>query len=127
MKTAQNKPDVTHIDDALAELENKYNDLVWYARSPRATNVEFWRDTPEDIREGAFRAQMRVEENYPDEVAALRGEASDWQHGFNSGMLAALRFMHTARNPVLIEDDTDEPFWFGGLKDAQELFPELDT
>ena len=110
----------------LGDLLTKYHDLVWYARSNPASDVDYWKNVPEAIREGAFKAQMRVEEEYPNEVTRLRGDGSDWEHGFNSGMLAAMNFVLTASRSVLL-DDGEETFWYGGIEDAKEEFPMLDT
>ena len=52
----------------------------------------------------------RVQEAYPYEVSAL---SDDWNHGFNSGCLAAFRFIQTA-----IQEDVGT---------AEEEFPSLDT
>lgn len=126
-------PDLTttqiqQVTEALQSLEKKYEDLVWYARSPRSADTDYWKNVPHDIREGAFRNQMRVEEEFPDEVEMLRMEKmSDWQHGFHSGCLASIRFALTAMYRELIEGDDDEPFWIGGLEDAYSEFPMLDT
>jgi hypothetical protein len=113
--------------EAIQTLESKYSDLVWYARSPAASNVEYWIENAH-AREGAFKSQMRVEEEYPEDVAALRSQKSgDWQHGFNSGMLAAMRYVETCLSPLMIEDEFGEEFWWGGVKDADDDFPSLDT
>ena len=120
--------EATDVQKALAELEDKYERLVWYARSPRATNVEFWKAVPEQIRTGAFQAQMRVEEDFPDEVNQLRDlEQTDWQHGFNSGVLAALRFVYTAQMEVVTIRDDEGEWSYGGVEDAYESFPDLST
>ena len=101
-------------DDVLALIaakEDKYDRLVWFARKAPADHPS-WNNVPADIKRGALNAASQVEEMYPDEVDELHGEHSDWQHGFNSGMLAALRFvLHAAEDP-------DE---------AEECFPELYT
>lgn len=121
-------PDIINHDitENLQELHKKYMDLVWYARSHPSSDIEFWQGVPDAIMQGAFRGQMRVEEDYPDEVAKLRSEASDWEHGFNSGMLAALNYVLTASRSYKHEED-GETFWFGGIEEAQEEFPMLDT
>lgn len=93
----------------LQEQAGKYWDLVWYARSdPRCSP-----DKPDDIRAGVFLGQTRIEATYPEEVESLSGEHSNWQHGFNSGMLACLR--------LILES-------LGGcFEQAKEEFPILDT
>ena len=117
----------SELSEVLAEMLAKYEDLVWYARSHPASSIHFWQKVPKDIRDGAFEAQMKVEEDYPDEVVNLRSEGSDWYHGFNSGMLAAIRFFETASmEPETIEDP--EGSWtYGGVKDALEFFPDFST
>ena len=88
----------------LQELEGKYLDLVWYARS----NAMKYPDMAAQI----FKAQAQIERKYPDDIKKFN-ENSDWQHGFNSGMLACIRFIYA------MDDD--------GLEEAIENFPELDT
>jgi hypothetical protein len=83
--------------------ETKYTDLIWYARS-----------SPENINiKGVRENKERIENLYPNEVTDLQSENGDWYHGFNSGMLAALRY-------VLTMDDL-------GIKQADEEFPMLDS
>ena len=65
--------------DKLVAMEQKYFDLVWLARS-----------RPEDGERAAAKRD-EVRRRYPDEVRELSGDHSDWQHGFHSGCLAALR------------------------------------
>ena len=114
------------ITEHLQELFKKYMDLVWYAQSHPSSDVEFWKGVPQEIMDGAFRGQMRVEEDYPDEVSKLRTDDTNWEHGFNSGMLAALNYVATASRSYKCNDD-DEEFWYGGIEDAQAEFPMLDT
>ncbi|MHC4137731.1 MAG: hypothetical protein ACYS0K_22530 [Planctomycetota bacterium] len=83
----------------------KYERLVWFARSDLNKT-----DVPDDIAEGRFKAYCDVEVDYPEEVEALGAEHGDWQHGFNSGVLAALRWM--------LEEDREL---------ADEEFPELSS
>ena len=105
------------IDDSghalIAAMEEKYFDLVWYARKSPLEDAEYWSDTPAEIKTAAGNEMAKVEEIFPDEVDALKcPDCGDWNHGFNSGMLAALRFViHAAEDP----------------KEAQEDFPMLDT
>ena len=87
----------------LVELEAKYCDLVWYARS-RPENI--------DIK-GVREAKHRIEKAHPTEINNLTHGESDWEHGFNSGMLAATRY-------ILELADGDKEF-------ADDLFPFLDT
>jgi hypothetical protein len=88
------------------QIAEKYERLVWYARK-----------TEEDIETiDAVREQCKqIEEDYEDECVALNSiERGDWQHGFNSGILAAARYFWA------IETGVDEDY-------ADECFPELDT
>lgn len=84
----------------LAGQEDRFSDLVWYARSDP------------DRPEGAA-ARARIEMMYTNDVETYF-ERPDWQHGFNSGALAAFRAVLTA----LIG---------GSVLDAVEMFPQLDT
>ena len=87
----------------IEKLREKYLDLVWYARAPRdgrqkKVTLQAARhrhpDTPEDILQGLLEQAQRIERMYPDEVAKLNDRNADnWDHGFNSGMLAALRLI----------------------------------
>ena len=118
------------LGEYLQTLEEKYESLVWFARSNPKDSV-FWDKVPAEIRTGALNSQARVEEQYPDEIDELRSDHGSWTHGFNSGMLACLRLIQTASNPQLITDpdcsDDGQPFWVGGLEEAKEEFPCLDT
>ena len=84
------------------EMHEKYFDLVWYARKPRDDDGRLsmeeariqYPNTPDDILRGMVKNVNRVQETYPREVAQLNCPVhGDWQHGFNSGMLAALRLV----------------------------------
>lgn len=87
----------------LEKMEEKYCSLVWYARK-----------RPEDFAiKGVEASAKSVEFLYPEEVNELHNGHSDWQHGFNSGMLAATRFFMEAE--------------VGNINDAIDNFPELDT
>lgn len=88
-------------EEAISELHDKYESLVWYSRTDR----DRW-----DIK--AVYAKIRdIHKKYPSEIKKLVGENSDWHHGFNSGMLACLR-LH------------DYPL---GIIDGLNEFPMLDT
>lgn len=80
----------------LDELEDKYRNLVWLARK-----------TEEDEKVEKIAIEIeKVRSKYPKEVHDLQDEETgDWHHGFNSGMLAAVRH----------------------LKNPKEDFPSLDT
>ena len=89
---------------AVAEKESKYYDLVSYARK---TQEQY--DTYPLVKE----LVDRVETEFPTEIKELQGEGGDWSHGFNSGMLAGMRY-------VLSLYDM-------GKEQADEEFPFLDT
>jgi hypothetical protein len=87
----------------ILQKQDKYADLLWYARSmPEHESIK-----------GVKENKERIENLYPNEVKELQSERSDWQHGFNSGMVAALRY-------ILTMDDL-------GLEQANKEFPELDS
>lgn len=89
--------------EEIIKEQNKYSDLLWYARSaPEHDNIP-----------GVKENRERIEESYPDEVNALYEDDSNWQHGFHSGMVAALRYILT------MDDD--------GIEQAKEEFPMLDS
>lgn len=91
----------------IIELEDKYFDLVWYARSlPENSDIPKVKENIE-----------RIQNQYPYEVASLYADDSNWEHGFNSGMLAGMRYIMTlfGTGPM------------GGKERAQEEFPFLDT
>lgn len=101
------------MEDMIQKMHDKYRDLVWYARKPPKDDP-WWDDVPARIMKDAFDNMDRVEAEYPEEVEQLQDpDSGDWKHGFNSGMLAALRLVMCA-----------EEF---GTEQALELFPELDT
>lgn len=91
------------LDKAL-EQEMKYCDLVAYARK-RSEDIESIPRLKEWVD--------NMIEKYPNECYNLSAENGDWHHGFNSGCLAAFRYITTMMTV--------------GLEDANESFPELDT
>ena len=89
--------------ETILQKQDKYVDLLWYARS-----------NPKDIDiKGVAENKERIETLYPTEVSELQSENGDWQHGFHSGMVAALRY-------ILTMDDI-------GKEAADEEFPMLDS
>ncbi len=68
----------------LVDLEEKYRRLVWYSR----TNPEEQSERMEEISD-----------LYPDEIVKLENCENSWQHGFNSGMLAAARLLRAYALP----------------------------
>jgi hypothetical protein len=93
------------VQDEISNLEQKYFELVWYARRQ-----------PHNLKnEIVKRKSDEVEERWGNEFSFPTN--GDWEHGFNSGCLAAFRF-------VLEAMDKSK---FGGLEQARENFPMLDT
>lgn len=93
--------------DRFSEKERKYCDLVGYAQSlPK----EDWEKSSDFFRGIVLDQLATVEEAYPSEVNAL---PDDWHQGFNSGCLAAFRYVQTA-----LQQD---------LSTAEREFPNLDT
>lgn len=87
----------------IAAWEQKYFDLVWYAR----TTADEQASQP---------GRRRVEAAWSADLEAMRdSDESDWQHGFNSGCLAAFRLVQG-----LLGSEGDAEF-------AREQFPFLDT
>lgn len=88
------------IERRLTEMEKKYFDLVWYARK-----------SPECVRDDhpSMPGVVRIQMTMPEECEKLHGESGDWQHGFNSGCLAAFRFalglMGTKADAQMAEDE----------------------
>ena len=91
------------IIEEIVKKSEKYCSLVWFARS-RPENI----DIP-----GVRESKVRILKESPTEVAELSSEDGQWHHGFNSGMLAGMRYVLS-----LYED---------GVEMAEEEFPFLDT
>lgn len=102
---------MSQVSQELQTMEAKYFDLVWYAR--RNPDPESVSELPPNILVDMLANMRRIESKYPAEVEELQSPIGDWTHGFNSGMLAALRWIMTAN-----EDGVDQ---------ANEEFPFLDT
>lgn len=94
------------IDGRLKVMEKKYFDLVWYART-----------APDAVKDGhvSMPGIVRVRMAMPEECERLAGEHASWEHGFNSGCLAAFRFALG-----LMGNATD-------VQMAEDEFPFLDT
>jgi hypothetical protein len=108
--------------ERLHALAEKYERLVWYARSHPAGDP-FWDTVPAEIKQGALNCQAMVQEQFPDELDLLCcHDCGDWHHGFNSGMLAASRLLLAYLHP---QDDPSE--WDQQIEDAEAEFPELFT
>lgn len=93
----------SEINQKMMEFEEKYELLVWYARKS-----EHQINTIPAVRE----CVLEVQTSYPHECQELN-EYRDWAHGFNSGMLASVRY--------LLEMERS------GVDCADKNFPSLDT
>lgn len=82
------------------ELAEKYFDLVWFVRRG-----------PDDMPEESKKPYYEILKKYPNEIKKLDECDDNWQHGFNSGVLATLRLLDGGK--IRYED------W--------EEFPMLDT
>jgi len=100
MKKATKK----EILEMASQMEEKYFDLVWFARK---TDGDY--NTIPLVKEH----MDRIVEQHEEEVDNLSGEHGDFYHGFNSGCLAAFRM-------ILGMADY-------GVEEAIEEFPFLDT
>lgn len=98
------------INKELANFENRYFSLVWYARS----NPEKIND--ENLRLKIEERMNKISNEYSSDVEKLISCHDNFQHGFNSGCLAAFRLALG----LLSNDSAEREF-------AIENFPFLDT
>jgi hypothetical protein len=92
----------------LENFEKKYCLLVWYASKERDDTAYY--DLPKDQRAAILSAIARVESAYPTETADLNDmDKGDWEHGFNSGMLACGRYLYTAIKFSMEQADDEFP------------------
>lgn len=127
---------VRRFDEISRFFHEKYFSLVWLARADKELLLKT------EVYEALAKIR-ETEEKYPEEVENLDKCEDNWQHGFNSGMLACIRFLESYIKDDLwpIEDtggvewekedihiiDGKEYVLMDGRKDAESLFPELDT
>jgi len=96
---------------ALQPLHEKFFNLVWYARKPPLEDAQFWEALTPDIRKAAMVNVFDVESKWPEDCAKLADpESGDWEHGFNSGMLAGLRYVFTLIEAGQAQADDEFPF-----------------
>ena len=96
--------DSAYVEKVLDAIpEEKYFDLVWAARKPpldapkEVWEQDGWGLTPIEITTECLKQLKRVVETYPEEMEALKSpERGDWEHGFNSGCLAMIRWFEQA-------------------------------
>ena len=122
------------------EFMSKYLDLVWFARSNPDKLVE---EERYEMVKDVISSLQKIADKYPKEVAELCADETNWQHGFNSGVLAYARFLSSYVEDGLwevckenqdmtefekvITIDGKEYIEFDGRQDAFDNFPELDT
>lgn len=112
--------------ELIMKKEKKYFDLVWYAR----------KDPDKFYSSNTLTEIQKVRETYPEECEALEDpDIGDWTHGFNSGILAALRYVMTLCDDTIyceVHENPDQILCeqcsvMGGEEQAEEEFPMLDT
>jgi hypothetical protein len=95
----------------LQQKEEKYYLLVWSSRCRVFSGNS--KSLPPGVAEGQIEKMRQIFAMYPEEMADLQSEDGLWHHGFNSGMLAGMRYAIEA---------------FAGNADfAEDTFPDLDT
>jgi hypothetical protein len=90
---------------ALKAMHDRYSWVVWYMRHDSARAEQC---LPPDVLAGVMMSLASVEDAYGDSIPD-----DDWDHGFNCGVLAALRYVMMAQSH--------------GIKAAQDEFPNLDS
>lgn len=122
------------------QFMEKYFNLVWFARSNPEKLVE---EEHYEMVKPAVEAMQKVLDKYPIETQELIEDDTNWQHGFNSGILAYSRFLSSyiedglwevcehnedmQEHEEVIEINGKKYIQFDGRTDAFENFPELDT
>ena len=96
----------------LTSQELKYCDFVAYARKPPEGDP-YYDSLNSEITKAIYDWQKKMEELYPEETQRISSaDSGDFYHGFNSGILACIRFIERAVN---------DP------QSAIDSFPQLDT
>lgn len=106
------------MENRLGELEAKYGQLVWYARTS-------W--NPDNDVIAKRKAEIKL--CFPKEVEDLEGSQGDWHHGFNSGMLASVRLLSQYNLPANYRERSDgfTRTKQDAIAQAEEMFPFLDS
>lgn len=73
----------------LTEFEDKYFNLVWYARAGNNRKMKVVREK-----------MSEVEKKFPNEIENLNEDETNWENGFNSGMMACTRFFSGILNDL---------------------------
>lgn len=107
------------LNKILKEFSERYSRRVWYTRTAMSNTVEEvqqeegFEDTPEDILQQMLATKKRYWNEDPEIELCKLEDGGDWNHGFNSGVLAAVRLVQS-----IVEGEAEE-----GLDE----FPFLDT
>jgi hypothetical protein len=87
------------IEIRLRCLQDKYFDLVWFARHR----------PNEEVGPPGVEAAAKIWRKWEAECTKLTADTTNWEHGFNSGCLAAFRLalglMGNATDVQMAEDD----------------------
>lgn len=122
------------------QFMSKYLDLVWFARSNPDKLIE---EERYEVVQTVVKSLQEIADKYPQEVLELHDDETNWQHGFNSGILAYSRFLSAyiedglwelsginediAENEEVIDVSGKKYIQFDGRQDAFDSFPELYT
>lgn len=131
---------VKRFDFINSHFMDKYLELVWFARSDPERLVE---EEKYELVNSVVHSMQKIIDKYPQETTELFEDETNWQHGFNSGVLAYARFLATyvedglwelckgnkgiAEYEKVISIDGVKYIEFDGRQDAFDSFPELDT
>lgn len=127
-ENARLRATLARVRAGLAEKCGYALDLVWYARSAYPAEHPL---------------KQKISAKYPEQVAALVASETNWQHGFNSGCLAARRLVTdllgadrtVAKINANLEEDEDDDVQIcqegmtveAYAEQVLEDFPMLDT
>lgn len=100
------------IEQHVSRMEDKYGRLVWFARRSEDNLLVLSEDGVQENKQ-IMNKLKEIQELYPAEVTELLGDEGDWEHGFNSGMLAGMRYVMTLMSM--------------GEEYAEDWFPELSS
>jgi hypothetical protein len=108
---------INQLNARLRELENKHFNLVWYSRS-------------DSMRPDIVASRKEVEQKYPRETRELHGKHGDWEHGYNSGVLATARLIqgYVGSLTIVSTDEGEKQHTRAEeIQYAEEQFPMLAT
>ncbi len=108
MRVKQEKKMKKRVASQVEKLHGKYSDFLWFARK-----TEKGEETLSLVRKKC----KQIRELYPEECERLASsENGDWQNGFNSGMLAAVRLIG-----AIVDGEKD------CTTNTEDAFPDSDT